>query len=271
MNRKDGCKEMALVWNIGETIVCTILAAVALFLSSASAQTSSPVDIEEKLGSQVALDTVLKDEDGNEITLRRLVNKPAILMFNYFRCPGICPIIISNAIGVVNKMKLEPGKDYELVAVSFDPADTPKIARDKKANYLNQLRRPFKPDSWHFLTGTAENSKAVADSAGFHYLRQGDLYVHPGAIMVLTPKGILSRYLYGTEYLPADVEMAIREAAGGQVRPTISKFLSFCYVSAPQGRGYVFSVTRFVGAAILVIAGIFVIIILKGKPKETNR
>jgi protein SCO1 len=252
-------------------IIRTILAAVIIFLSSASAQTSSPVDIEEKLGSQVALDTVLKDENGNDVPLRQLVNKPTILMFNYFRCPGICPILISNVIGVVNKMKLEPGKDYRLVAVSFDPSDTPKIARDKRANYLNQLRRPFTPDSWHFLTGAAENSKAVADSAGFHYLRQGDMFVHPGAIMILTPKGILSRYLYGTDYLPADVEMAIQEAAGGQVRPTISKALSFCYVYDPKGRGYVFSVTRLVGAVILVVAGVFIIFVLKGKPKETKQ
>jgi protein SCO1 len=255
-------------------MVRTFFVAVLLSITlagNAQTKSSSPVDIDEKLGSQIALDTVLKDEDGKDVTLRQYVDKPTILIFNYFRCPGICPVIISNMLQVVNKMNLEPGKDYRLIAVSFDPTDTPDKARVKKANYLNQMKRPFSPDAWHFLTGSAENSRIVANSAGFKYIRQGDMYVHPGAIMVLTPKGILSRYLYGTSYVPADVEIAVREAAGGQVLPSVSRILSFCYVSDPQGRGYVFSVTRFVGAATLIIAGIFIVFVLKGRSKETKQ
>jgi protein SCO1/2 len=94
------------------------------------------------------------------------------------------------------------------------------------------------------------------------------MYIHPGAIMVLTPKGILSRYLYGTSFLPAEVEIAVKEAAGGGVFPSISKVLAFCYVDDPQGRGRVFSVTRFAGAATLVIAGIFVVFVLRGRKKN---
>jgi protein SCO1 len=248
----------------------------ALFLSialsgNAQMKNSSPIDIDEKLGSQIALDTVLKDEDGKVVTLRQYMDKPAILMFNYLRCPGICPVLISNMVQAVNKMNLEPGRDYRLVAVSFDPTDTPDKAREKKANYLNQMKRPFSPDSWHFLTGSAENSKAVADSAGFNYRRQGDMYVHPGGIMVLTPKGVLSRYLYGTSFVPADVEIAVREAARGQVLPSVSRILSFCYVTDPKGRGYVFSVTRFVGSGTLIVAAIFVIFVLRGKSKKLSR
>jgi len=244
-----------------------ILVCVAL---TGNAQVRSPSDIgiQERLGSGVALDTVLKDENGNDVTLRQYVDKPTILMFNYFRCPGICPVLINSTVDVINRMQLEPGKDYRIIAVSFDPYDTPEIAREKKANYLNQVRRQFSPDSWHFLTGDAENTRKVADSAGFKYLPKDDMYVHPGALMVLTPEGILSRYLYGTSFLPADVAMAVKEAASGQVRPTISKILSFCYVTDPEGRGYVFSVTRFAGAATLLIAGIFVVFILRGRSKN---
>jgi protein SCO1 len=201
------------------------------------------------------------------VTLRQYVDKPTILIFNYFRCPGICPVLINSVVDVVNRMQLEPGKDYRIVAVSFDHTDTPEMARQKKANYLNQMRRPFSPDNWRFLTGTAENIKAAANSAGFQYRQQGDMYVHPGAIMVLTPKGILSRYLYGTNFLPADVEMAVNEAARGGVLPSISKVLAFCYVSDPQGRGRVFSVTRFAGAATLVIAGIFVVFLIRSRKR----
>jgi protein SCO1 len=244
-----------------------IMMLILSFAATADAQMkASNSGIEEKLGKLIALDTILKDESGNDVTLRRLIDKPTILMFNYFRCPGICPVLITNLVQVVNKIELEPGKDYRLVAVSFDPTDTPEIAREKKANYLNQMRRPFSPDSWHFLTGNAENTKKVADSAGFNYRLEGNMYSHPGAIMLITPKGILSRYMYGTSFVPADVEIAVREAAGGKVLPSVSRVLSFCYVSDPQGRGVVFSVTRFAGAVTLVIAGIFVIFLLKGSP-----
>lgn len=242
---------------------------VVLFCSviSAGAQMKTPstVGIDEKLGSSTALDTVLKDENGKDVTLRQYVDKPTILMFNYFRCPGICPVLINNTVDVVNRMKIVPGKDYRLVAVSFDPTDTPALAREKKANYLNQMKRPFSPDDWHFLTGTAENTKTVADSVGFNYYSQGDMFVHPGALIMLTPKGIISRYLYGTGFVPAEVEMAVQEAAGGQVLPTISRVLAFCYVSDPQGRGRVFSITRFAGAVTLLIAGLFIVFVLRSK------
>jgi protein SCO1 len=239
-------------------------------VGNAQMKASNEAGVDEKLGRPIALDVGLKDENGNEVTLGRLINRPTILIFNYLRCPGVCPVLISNLVQVVNQMNIEPGKDYRLIAVSFDPADTPEKAREKKANYLNQMKRPFPPDSWLFLTGSAENSKLVADSAGFNYRKQGDMYVHPGVIMTITPKGIVSRYLYGTSFVPADVEIAVKEAAGGQVLPSVSRILSFCYVSDPQGRGRVFSVTRFVGAATLAIAGIFLVFVLKGKSKRTN-
>jgi protein SCO1 len=248
-----------------------LMAALILnFAAACNAQIKSPPDIgiDEKLGKQVSRDVVLKDENGNDITLRGLIDKPTILMFNYFRCPGICPVLINNMVEVINRIQMEPGKDFRLVAVSFDPADTPPLAREKKANYLNQMRRPFQPDTWHFLTGTAENTKAVADSAGFQFRKQGDMYAHPGAIILLTPEGIISRYLYGTSFVPADVEMAVKEAAGGQVIPTVSRLLSFCYTKDPAGRGYVLNVTRLVGAITLVVAAIIVLFFLRGRTKK---
>jgi protein SCO1 len=247
-----------------------LMAALILNIAmTGNAQMKTPpnVGIDEKLGKQVAMDVVLKDENGNDVTLRNLIDKPVVLMFNYFRCPGICPVLINNTVDVINRIQIEPGKDFRLIAVSFDPIDTPEIAREKKANYLNQVRRPFAPDTWHFLTGTAENTKAVADSAGFQYRKQGDMYAHPGAIILLTPKGIISRYLYGTSFVTADVEMAVKEAAGGQVIPTVSKLLSFCYAYDPAGRGYVLNVTRLAGSITLLIAAVFAILVLWRKIK----
>lgn len=246
-----------------------IVIAVLAVAGHAQMNSGSEVDVDEKLGETVALDVPLSDENGNQINLRALVDKPTILIFNYFRCPGICPILLSSMVNVVNGMDLEPGRDYRLVAVSFDPTDTPEMARQKKANYLNMMRRPFPPDAWRFLTGSADNTRAVADSAGFKYRKQSeDMFMHPGVIMVLTSDGILSRYVYGTSYQPAEVVMAIQEAEAGQVRPTISKVLSFCYSYDPEGRRYVFSITRFFGAAILALVAVLLIFVIFRKKKE---
>ena len=254
-----------------KTRVLVLAVFIAAFATAGDAQTNagSEIGIDEKLGQTVALDIPLKDENGGDLTLRQLVDKPTILIFNYFRCPGICPVLLSSVVEVVNEMSLEPGTDYRLVALSFDPTDTPEMARQKKANYLNMMRRPFPPDAWYFLTGSAENTRAVADSTGFTYLKQGeDMYMHPGAVIALTPQGVISRYLYGTSFLQADVTMAIQEAASGKVRPTISKMLSFCYSYDPEGRTYVFSVTRLVGAVILVFVVVFIIFVLFRKKKK---
>jgi protein SCO1/2 len=233
-------------------------------------KSSGGIEINEKLGSPVAMDVVLKDENGGDITLRRLIDKPTILIFNYFRCPGICPVLINNVVDVVNRISLEPGKDYRLIAISFDPKDTPQLASEKKANYLNQMRRQFPPTAWHFLTGTAENTKKVADSAGFNFQLQNGMYAHPGAIILLTPSGVVSRYLYGTSFVPADVEIGIREAASGQVLPTVSKVLAFCYTYDPEGRKYVLSITRVAGTIVLLLAAVFVIFVLRGKSKSKS-
>ena len=229
----------------------------------AQAGSGSEVDVDEKLGDTVALDIPLKDENGGDVTLRELVDRPTILIFNYFRCPGICPILLTSVVNVVNEMSLEPGTDYRLVAVSFDPTDTPESARQKKANYLNMMRRSFPPDAWSFLTGTAENTREVADSTGYGYRKQGEnMFMHPGVIIILTPEGVISRYIYGTSYLSAEVAMAIKEAAAGEVRPTISKVLAFCYSYDPEGRQYVFSITRLFGAVILALVVIFMVFVV---------
>jgi protein SCO1 len=259
----------------GEIMLRIVVTALLLFnfVLQGTAQMKPPQDIgiDEKLGAQVAMDVVLKDESGRDVTLRSLIDKPTILFFNYFRCPGICPVLINNLVDVVNRMPLEPGKDFRLVAVSFDPADTPGVAREKKANYLTQMRRTFPPDSWHFLTGTAENTKTIADSAGFNYRRQGDMYVHPGAIIMLTPKGVISRYLYGTTFVPADVAIGVKEAAGGEVIPTVSKMLSFCYTYDPAGRGYVLNVTRVAGIATLAVVAVLALFVLRRRSRNKEK
>ena len=224
--------------------------------------------VDEKLGAQVALDTVLKDEDGKDITLRQLVNKPTILTLNYFTCPGICSPLLNALVGSFNRLGPEPGKDFQVITVSFDPSDTPEVARQKRVNYLKQMQRPFPPEAWRFLTGSAQATQAVTDSVGFNFRPAESGFVHAGVIVVLTPQGNVSRYLYGISFLPADIQMALQEAAKGLLRPTVSRVLAFCYSYDPQSRSYVLSITRLTGAAVLLFAVGFMFFILRGKFKS---
>ncbi len=237
----------------------------------AQGTTSGGAGIDEKLGAQVALDVALKDEDGKDITLRQLIDKSTVLTLNYFRCAGICTPLLNGLADTLNQMPLEPGKDYVVVTVSFDPSDTPEVAHQKRMNYLRQMKRPFPPTGWRFLTGSAQATKAVADSVGFYFRAVDSGFAHAGAILVLTPRGIVSRYIYGISFLPADLQMALQEAAAGQVRPTISRILALCYSYDSGSRSYVLNITRLTGMAILVVAAGFVMFILKGKSRGDKK
>jgi protein SCO1 len=242
-------------------------------LASLHAQAPAKINvgIDEKPGGQVALDAPLKDENGNAITLRQLIDKPTILTLNYFRCAGICTPLLNGLQNAINKIELEPGKQFQIITISFDPTDTPDIARQKRINYLAQMTRPFPPAAWRFLTGEVRNIRMVTDSVGFRYVADGDQFIHAGAIMVLGPKGKVSRYMYGTSFLPADLKLAVQEASRGITNPTIARVLSYCYSYDPKQDAYVFSITRIVGGAMLILVAIFVVILIRGRVKAKNR
>ncbi len=222
--------------------------------------------VNEKLGAQVALDSILKDEDGKDVTLRQLIDKPTVLTLNYFTCTGICSPLLNGLVDCLNRIAIDPGRDFRVITMSFDPIDTPEVARGKRINYLNQIKRSFPPDAWHFLTGSAQETRTVTDSVGFNFRpAESGGFIHPGVIVVLTPKGIVSRYLYGITFIPADIQSAVQEAAAGQVRPTITRVLAFCYSYDPQGRRYVLNITRVTGTVVLVLAAGFVLFLLLGK------
>ncbi len=213
--------------------------------------------LDEKLGAAIPLDITLNDEEGRPVKLASLIDRPTILNLAFFRCTGICTPLLSGVAQAVNQLELEPLRDYRIITVSFDDRDTPEIALGKRTNYLKMIGKPFPPSAWHFLTGDARETKRLCDAAGFKFKREGDQFIHPGAIMIVSPKGILTRYMYGIDYLPADVAMALGEAARGEPRPTISKWLKFCFSYDPAGRRYVFSTTRTAAVLVLLGAGIF--------------
>ena len=228
------------------------------------------VGIDEHLGTTIPLDLVLKDEDGKPVTLRQLIDKPTMLTLNYFRCAGICTPQLGGVAEVMNRTQAIPGQDLQVLTVSFDERDEPEIAAQKRTNYLAEITRPFPPGAWRFLTGPSATTKALADAVGFKFKRVGDDFVHPAAIILLSHKGQITRYMYGVTYLPADVQLAAQEAARGEAQPTINKFLKFCFSYDPGGRKYVLNTTA-IGATVIILGAlIFVFAITRRGRKEKS-
>jgi protein SCO1 len=231
--------------------------------------TPEEVGINEKLGATIPLDLELKGEDGKAVTLRQLIDKPTILTLNYYRCAGICTPQLAGVAEVLNRTQAVPGQDFQVLTVSFDERDEPEVAAQKRTNYLGEIKRPFPPAAWRFLTGPAATTKALADAVGFKFKRVNDDFVHAAAIIFISPKGVITRYMYGTSYLPADLQLAAQEAARGEAQPTINKFLKFCFSYDPVGRKYVLNTTS-IGAIVIILAALVYVLVLTGRGRKTK-
>ncbi len=221
-------------------------------LAMAAPESPQPnIGIDEKLGQTVPLDTMLVDEDGDRVSLRSLVDKPTLLTLNYFRCAGICTPLLNGVAYMLKTTHQVPGKDFQVITVSFDPRDTAEVAGRKKENYIKQLAPGFPPTAWRFLTGDPMSTKRLADAVGFKFAKRDEDYVHPTAIIVLSPAGMVTRYLYGLSFLPADVAMAVNEATHERTGPTIARLLRICYSYDPSGHRYSLDATRL--SAVLTI------------------
>jgi len=247
-----------------------ILAVLVCAASVVSAQ-KPIVGIQEKLGQTIPMDVLLFDEQGNSVRVGDLVDKPTIFTFVYYRCPGICTPLLNELSKVVDKMGMEPGTDYRIITVSFDPSETPAMALEKQQNYLSGLKREIPPSAWRFMTGDSESVSRLANGAGFYFERQGEDWLHAGALIITSPYGKITRYINGTEYLPFDVKMALLEAAEGTVTPTTAKLLRFCFSYDPEGRTYALNVLRISAVLIMGFAGTFALVMFvrPGAKKKT--
>lgn len=228
------------------------------------ANTQNPVDttpgIEERLGSIIPGDIQLRDEQGRAVRLGDLLDKPTILNLGYFKCPGICSPLLSSLIEAVRGLDLQPGVDYQIITVSIDYTEGPELAREKKRNYLHSLP-DFPPEQWPFLTGDSLNIDRLTRAVGFLFNKKGKDIAHPAAIVALSPEGKICRYIYGTEFLPFDLKMALLESSKGKIGPSVARVLKFCFSYDPQGRKYVFNLLRVVGVGILISSLGFVALI----------
>jgi protein SCO1 len=232
-------------------ILCPLLPAAAFAADSAFPD----IGIDQKLGSPVPLDTRFVGESGEPLSLRQLVTAPTILALVYYNCPNVCDFLLTGLAGVLGPLPAEPGVDYNVVTISIDPDETPKEARKAKRIGLETIQKPFPPGAWRFLTGDEQSIHAVAESIGFHYKRNGDGFDHPVAIVILSPNGKIVRYMYGADFLPADLKLSLMEAQAGKIGPTIAKLVRICFRVDPKSHSIVFMTTRVVASVTLLVAG----------------
>ncbi len=226
------------------------------------------VGIVEKLGETIPFDLTFINESNDTVSLGEIINKPTILSFVYFDCPGLCSPLLSGISEVVENLDMELGNEYQVITISFNTKDTPEKAAIKKNNFVTKIGEENRKH-WIYLTGTEENILKITESVGFKYMPQGLDFAHPSAIILLSPEGKITRYLYGINFLPFDVKMAIIEAQQGIARPTINKILEYCFAYDPNGRTYTLQVTRIVGGLMVFILLIgFIILVLKGRKKS---
>jgi protein SCO1/2 len=228
------------------------------------------IGFDEKLGETLPLNLSFLDEYGQPVILKDLFTKPTIFMVVYYRCTGLCSPLMNGVAQVVDELDLQPGKDYNIVTISFDPKETYLMASEKKKNYFDEMKKKIPDNSWHFLTGDSVSDAKITDAIGFRYIKQGNDYIHSTAILTVSPGGKIARYLYGTDFNPFDVKLALVEASEGKTGPTISKLVKLCYSYDAQGRKYVLNITRIAGGSIIIILFAFVAI-LSIKKKKKNK
>jgi protein SCO1/2 len=207
---------------------------------------------------------LLINEAGQQVWLADVIDKPTVINFVYYRCPGICSPLMEGVAGVMDKSDLVAGVDYQVLTISFDPTETIDLGIRKKSNYLNLMNNKVEEakKGWLFFTSDSASIAKATNATGFKYKRTGNDFLHAASLTVVSRDGKITRYLNGIYFLPFEWKMAIVEASKGQSGPTLNKVLRFCYSYDPIGQTYVMNITKISGILILFFALIFLLVLI---------
>jgi protein SCO1/2 len=264
--------------------VRSILAALALLLGATFARAQAAPEVgptgnlrppllqnvgfEPTLNGRLPLELPFRDETGREVQLREYFSqKPVLLAFVYYGCPMLCDQLEQGVVGSLRMLSFNPGRDYEVVFVSFDDSEAPSMAAQKKASAMTHFRRPETASGWHFLTGSKDSVAALTHAANFRfsYDEKNHLFAHASGIMLLTPDGRISRYFYGVEFPSRDVRLGLVDASAGKIGSPVDHALLFCFRYDPSTARYSASILQIMrlGAVFTVLALVFGILIFR--------
>lgn len=207
------------------------------------------VGFEPQLNAHLPLDLAFRDETGRSVQLRDyFTQKPVLLALVYYGCPMLCDQLEQGVVGTLRMLSFNPGRDYEVVFVSFDPRETPDMAAQKKESAMTHFRRPETASGWHFLTGSKESIDALTQGANFRYSfdEKSNLFAHASGILLLTPDGRISRYFYGVEFPSRDVRLGLVDASAGKIGTPIDHILLYCYHYDPSSARYSASILKLI-------------------------
>ncbi|MCA9626935.1 MAG: SCO family protein [Myxococcales bacterium] len=224
------------------TLICSVLLAFAPTTASAielgDATPNKPkrlngIDVDEHLDTDLPLDLAFTDTDGKQVHLRDFFDgeHPVIVTMNYSDCPMLCSLQLTGLVKSMKQMDWTAGKEFRVVTVSLNPKEKPERSAQTKKRYTAEYGRAESQAGWHFLTGSEENIKALANAIGFRYgyNEARDEYVHPAALTLATPKGKIARYLYGIEYHPKTLRLGLVESSEGKIGTTVDKLILYCF------------------------------------------
>ena len=237
----------------------------------------TPDDVEigvvEHLDEYLPEDILLINENGETVLLADIIDKPTILNFVYYRCPGICSPLMEAVAGVMEKSDMVAGKDYQVLTISFDPRETIDLGIRKKESYLTLLSEQKAEEAregWLFFVSDSTSIAKATNTTGFKYKKTGNDFLHAASLVVVSDKGKITRYLNGMYFLPFEWKMAIVEASKGKSGATLNKVLNFCYTYDPVGQAYVLNVTKLGGIMIMFFATVLLLFLLL-KPKVGSK
>jgi protein SCO1 len=229
----------------------------------------SKVGIDQHLNQQIPLDLPFTDETGREVRLGEFFGKrPVVLALVYYECPMLCTQVLNGMVSALGVLNFDVGREFDVIAVSINPKETPGLAAQKKQAYLERYQRPQTAAGWHFLTGKEENIRRLAAAVGFRYAFDERIqqYAHGAGIEVLTPRGVLSKYFYGIEFSPRDLKFGVMEASEERIGTAIDNALLLCYHYDPATGTYgaaAIEAVRIGGVATLLAIGSFLFVSLR--------
>jgi len=240
-----------------------------------AAKVFNEVGIEQRLGEQIPLDLKFTDEAGRSVELGEYFDRrPVILSLVYYKCRMLCPQVLEGLTGTLRTLDdMNVGREFTVLSVSFDHREGPADAVERKKKYVEEYGRPGASENWHFLTGDSLSIAKLADAVGFMYLydEKTGQFAHASGLMVATPEGKLSRYLYGIEYKADDLRFSLMDASHEKIGSAVDKLLLLCYHYDPATGKYGLVVTNLLRAggvlAILIVGGFMWIKIRREKKR----
>jgi len=229
------------------------------------------IDVEQRLGAELPLDARFRDESGRDVTLGEVVGgKPVALVPVYYECPMLCSLVTEGFVKALRPLGFVPGKEFEVVFLSFDPGEGPELAAKRKTAVLDAYGNAGTSGGWHFLTGSEAEIRRVTDAIGFHYVydTERDEYAHAAVVVLATPEGKLSRYFFGVEYSTRDLRLGLVEAAERKIGSVVDQFLLYCYHYDPSMGRYSAAVLNLVRLGGVATLSAFLLFLLAMRRRE---